>query len=109
MVALGNCEYVGGGVHMLPGAVLNDGLLDICLVLEASIPQRLNAFPLFYRGKHLNHPRCLFFQGQEIKIDFEGNEQIPIHVDGQILATESLRVKNISQALQVIIPSAKGE
>ena len=54
LAAVCNGGYYGGGFHPAPGASLEDGLLDVCLVDRKTVPQILGLVPKYRNGTHLD-------------------------------------------------------
>jgi diacylglycerol kinase (ATP) len=106
LAAVANGEYVGGGVKMCPQAIVNDGLLDVCVFQEASGWEIMKTLPLLYIGKHINHPKTAFFRGKEVVIKkLHPYQSVFFHADGQIQdAWESVKVKAVPAALNVMTP-----
>jgi len=50
LVAVANARTYGGGMIIAPGAVLDDGLLDACIVGPVSRLGFLRTFPKVFRG-----------------------------------------------------------
>ena len=53
LAAAANGSYFGGGMHVAPQAVPDDGLLDVVVVKDVSRPQLWRKLPKVYRGTHL--------------------------------------------------------
>ncbi|NMA91632.1 MAG: diacylglycerol kinase family lipid kinase [Firmicutes bacterium] len=71
-VVAGNGRYIGGGMCIAPGAVMDDGLLDIVIVHNMSKPELLVSLPRVYRGSHLSHPRVKSLNGRKVIITAPG-------------------------------------
>jgi diacylglycerol kinase (ATP) len=56
LVAVGNAPSYGGGMRVCPGAVLDDGLLDVVVVGPMRRSTFVRLFPLVFRGRHVEHP-----------------------------------------------------
>jgi len=56
LAGLANSPFFGGGMRIAPGALLDDGWLDLVIVEQVSLPTLLRVFPRVYRGRHLSHP-----------------------------------------------------
>jgi diacylglycerol kinase (ATP) len=56
LAGLANSPLFGGGMRIAPGAVLDDGWLDLVIVEQVPLPTLLRVFPRVYRGRHLSHP-----------------------------------------------------
>jgi diacylglycerol kinase (ATP) len=55
-VVFGNSPQYGGGIKITPAALLDDGLLDVCIVHRTSRFQLLKTLPLAYTGAHVKKP-----------------------------------------------------
>ena len=80
-VAIANGEFYGGGMRIAPGAVTDDGLLDICIVGDISRATALRQIVNLYRGTHVRHPQVELLQGESISID--GGHESLVHLDGE--------------------------
>lgn len=54
LIAIGNNKYCGGGVNMVPDAKIDDGLLDICIVKNVNLLEKMMYLPKIMKGKHTN-------------------------------------------------------
>lgn len=105
LVSVGNGQYLGGGIRILPQAVLDDGLLDVMIVEKASRWNIIKAFPSLYAGKHLTNPLCQFYRGKEVIITpLNSGQNICAQVDGQEISGFPLHFKVAPRALKVIVP-----
>lgn len=105
LIAVGNGEYVGGGVRMFPQAKLNDGLLDICIIKETSKLDMLLTLPAIYKGRHADHPKVSFYQGKEVAISKVNKEKhIYAHADGQEINIWPIRFAIHPSSMEVLVP-----
>ena len=104
MVAIANGHSYGGGMRIAPGAALDDGALDICIVGEVSKPQFVRAFPRVFRGTHVNHPAVTMLKGADIQIDAE--RQLPLVGDGELLRGLPARISVVPACLSVVFPQS---
>ncbi|MFC2134763.1 diacylglycerol/lipid kinase family protein [Bacteroidota bacterium] len=88
-VANGNRE--GGGFYMAPGAKLDDGYFDICIVSALSKPAILGMIPKFMSGKHADHDATKMLRTKKIKITSKDN--LISHFDGEMLCTEGHEIE----------------
>lgn len=105
LVAVGNGQYVGGGVRLLPQACIDDGLLDICIMEETTKPDVLITLPSVYAGRHVNHPKCTFYKAREVTLRVK-NSNYPVYAqfDGQVQQKEDLHLSIAPLALEVLAP-----
>jgi YegS/Rv2252/BmrU family lipid kinase len=105
LVSVGNGKFIGGGIQMLPNAVLDDGLVDICIIKETNKAEILRTLPSVYQGRHMTNHKCVFLKGREVTIDIQKNARpVCAQVDGQVFYNTSLQIRVIPRALQVLVP-----
>lgn len=103
--AIQNGKTYGGGFKICPGAVPNDGFLDLCVSLEK--PSRMHSLMLFgliRMGRHTRSKKLLLRKIRHIEVEFVGKEQPPCQVDGEAFLSERYTIDVIPQALRVIVP-----
>lgn len=82
LMALCNGSYYGGGFLPAPGASIEDGVLDFCVVKKLSIPRILALIPKYMKGKHVGHPAVATYKvskGIIRKVD----EPLAVNCDGE--------------------------
>lgn len=100
LVAIGNNKYCGGGVNILPDANIQDGYLDVCIVKNTTLFQKLIYLPKLMKGKHrginlIELLRCK-------KISIVSTRKFPISIDGEVTFTNKLIAKISEKSLSVI-------
>lgn len=104
LIAVGNGQYIGGGIHMLPNAQIDDGLLDICVIKKTTKFEALLTLPQVYAGRHITHPKCRFFKGREVIINVMQNEpKVFSQVDGQVFSEKSLHISVVPEAISILV------
>lgn len=98
-VAIANGAYYGGGMRIAPGASVDDGLLDVCVVGDISRLTVLRQLPNLYRGTHVNHPAVSMRSGTSIEADGDGDTRI--HLDGEPFGSLPLHVTIGHRVLEV--------
>ncbi|MCZ7573715.1 MAG: diacylglycerol kinase family lipid kinase [Ardenticatenaceae bacterium] len=83
LVAVTNGACYGGGFWICPDARVDDGLLDICIADELSVPGILGFVPRVMRGAHVGRPAVHMYRARQIHLS--SPEPLPVHVDGEIL------------------------
>jgi diacylglycerol kinase (ATP) len=107
LVEVGNGRWTGGGMKVLPSAVMNDGLLDVCIVEALSKPAFLRAFPRVFTGSHTTHPKVRMRTGTRVQI--EANRRILVYADGELIGPLPAIYEIRPGALPVVVgPDAKG-
>lgn len=90
-VAIANGEYYGGGMRIAPGAAVDDGMFDLCVVGDVSRLTALRQLANLYRGTHVNHRQVDMHRGSSV--DIEGNAATLVHLDGEPFGGLPLRVE----------------
>lgn len=105
MVAVANLERTAGGtVAMAPGAVCDDGLLDVVLVRAAG---RLRLFQALRRtsdGCYLQLPEVERYRTRSIRI--ESTPPARLNIDGELLGSTPVTLTVRPGALRVRVPGA---
>lgn len=85
LVAVGNGRFYGGGMMVTPGASLDDGLFDVCVLGAMGRAEFLREFPSVYRGQHLSHPKVSIFRARKVTLQTEPEGRYLVQADGEIL------------------------
>jgi diacylglycerol kinase (ATP) len=103
LVTIGNIPSYGGGMRVTPGAILDDGLLDIMIVKPLSKARFLTVFPRVYTGSHVDLPFVEIRRAKQIRIDAPG---ITAYADGERLGPLPQTFEAVPAALRVLVPAA---
>ena len=98
LVDITNGRRAGGGFHIAPQAIADDGLFDIVIVDALSPLQRLRFLPVIEKGKHLHLSFIHHFRSGSISV--ESNELIQYHLDGEYHEDGKLEIKILSGAVK---------
>lgn len=99
----GNCGRVQGGIELIPGAVIDDGYLDVLTVSPKNVAQWAGVLTSIIgrsrKGPHTNVTRCK-------KVTVRSDHQLDVQVDGDVLGvTKFLELTVVPSALTVRTPS----
>jgi diacylglycerol kinase (ATP) len=107
LVEVGSGRWTGGGMKVLPNAIMNDGLLDVCIVEALSKPAFLRAFPRVFVGSHTTHPKVRMRTGSKVQV--EANRRVLVFADGELVGSLPAIFEVRPAALPVVVgPDAKG-
>jgi len=106
MIAVVNGPREGGGFIISPEAKLDDGLLDVLVVDNASRMQMLGLVPRFLKGTHLSHEKVSLRTARRVHIS--SDEPLHFHVDGEVLCdvAHDIAIEVVPSALRILVPSA---
>ena len=101
--AVGNTRQYGGGIRITPGAVFDDGLLDLCLVRETTRVQLLKTLPRAYVGAHVSKPFVETARGREFH--FESAHSMAVYADGEPLTRTPVSFRLAERRLKFVVPA----
>jgi diacylglycerol kinase (ATP) len=101
MVAVGNGPSFGGGLRITEGALLDDGLLDVVVILPMRKAGLVRTYPKLFKGTHTLHPNYRHYPARKVTIAAPG---IVAYADGERIAALPLTVEVVPQALRVLVP-----
>lgn len=80
--AVCNSPSIGGGRLIAPDAVIDDGLLDVCLIDAMSAVEFVALARRVADGDHVNDPRVLYRRARSLLVELD--RQIKINTDGEV-------------------------
>ena len=81
--AVCNSRLIAGGRLIAPNAILDDGLLDVCLIEAMSAVEFVALGRKVADGEHVHDPRVRYLQAASIVFEFE--REIRFNTDGEVL------------------------
>jgi YegS/Rv2252/BmrU family lipid kinase len=102
-VIVANGQYLGGGMHICPQALPDDGLFDVLLIGDITKRDLVLTMPRIYRGTHLPHPKAELLRGAVVSVD--SDDPIPVQLDGEQPGTTPVRFEVVPRALRLRVPS----
>jgi diacylglycerol kinase (ATP) len=100
--AVGNSRQYGGGIRITPDAVLDDGLLDLCIVHRTTRGQLLKTLPMAYIGAHVKSAFVEMGRGREFH--FESDVPMAVYADGEPLTKTPVSFGLAPEKLRFVIP-----
>jgi YegS/Rv2252/BmrU family lipid kinase len=101
-VAVANSGVFGGGMHLVPDASLDDGLLDVVLTRAASKRSYLACLPKVFKGSHVDNPSLTFLKAREVA--FGADRPFAAYADGDPIADLPVTIRVVPRALKVLVP-----
>ena len=102
--AVGNTRQYGGGIRITPDAIVDDGLLDLCIVHQTTRGQLLKTLPKAYTGAHVKSPFVETGRGREFR--FESEQAMAVYADGEPLTRTPVTFALASEKLKIVVPQA---
>jgi diacylglycerol kinase (ATP) len=105
LVAIGNTHGYAGGMLITPGAELDDGQLDVCVVGPVSRPGFLRSFPRVFRGTHVSHPMVDMYRAKLVELaSLDHSLPIELYGAGERIGPLPARMEAVPGAVQVVVP-----
>lgn len=106
LTAIGNGQFCGGGFDAAPLAVLNDGLMDVCIVRKVSRLTFLRLVRSYRKGTYLSNARAMqiirYRRVRHFRMEFDA--PIPICIDGEIMGAKNIDFEVIPHAFRFVMP-----
>lgn len=111
MIALNNGPREGGGFITGPDAVLDDGVLNYCMVHKVSRLMMFRLIPEFMKGSQERFKPV--YMGTFKQMEIKSDKPLVLHTDGEVYAGFShdvhyLKVDLLPDALEVVVPKPAG-
>jgi YegS/Rv2252/BmrU family lipid kinase len=102
-----NSKSYGGGMRAAPGAMLDDGLLDV-IVLEnvSKLTFLTKILPRVFKGEHVREPRVHVLYAKELVVS--ADRPFTMYADGDPIGELPLRVRVLPGAIDVLVPASSG-
>jgi len=102
MATVSNGRFLGGAFRIAPDASVTDGELDICLIGNASVRQRIRLFAAAMRGTHSRFPAVEMFKSSSLLLSFSVPPSIELDGELRQAASREVRISCVPRALRVI-------
>ena len=113
LVAVCNGHSYGGGFIAAPDAKLDDGILDVMIVRDISLPKIAKALPMYQAGKHFADGKIVrelegmleYYPARSVKIrPVNPNDNVIVNVDGECGPDKELTAEIVPLAAKIILP-----
>ncbi|HYK53907.1 MAG TPA: YegS/Rv2252/BmrU family lipid kinase [Candidatus Eremiobacteraceae bacterium] len=103
MVTIGNGPEYGGGFKGAPGALLDDGLLDVNVFSDVQgLFRRLALMQRIRAGLHVGQSNVDTFRTATLEIDVD--REVAMHVDGEIASVRHASIAIVPNGMRAIAP-----
>ena len=99
-LVISNGAFTGGGMRLTPYSLNNDGMLDVLLIKDMPLPDRLISFSKVYSGKHIDREAFQLFKTKKIELRY--NNSLAVSADGEIISDKCVSAEVIPSILKVI-------
>ena len=101
-VLIGNGRYYGGPVAFFKEARIDDGKLDVLIFKNLAYLDIARYVTNVFMGKHTQLHDVEYFQTKKAVVRSE--DEVPVEVDGEVVATLPVTFRVSSRKLRVVVP-----
>ncbi len=102
-----NSKAYGGGMMAAPGALLDDGLLDVVVCESVSkLAFLTRVLPKVFKGTHVEEPSVHVLRAGELTLS--ADRPFTMYADGDPIAQLPVRVRALAGAITMLVPAAAG-
>ena len=92
--------YEGGGMHIAPHGLLDDGLFEVYTIAEMGLIDFLINIPRIYRGTHEKHPAVRYCRAKRVRIT--SNDRVVVSTDGELAGVLPATIEIVPRAIRVV-------
>ncbi|MBN3037936.1 MAG: diacylglycerol kinase family lipid kinase [Candidatus Omnitrophica bacterium] len=101
VVIAGNAQWAGGGgMKICPGALTDDGELNIVIVPARAKTEIISEIAKMADGSYIKEKGILYFPAKEIEV--ESKPQARLGIDGDVFGTTPAKIKVCPRAIEII-------
>ncbi|HEX8557048.1 MAG TPA: diacylglycerol kinase family protein [Pyrinomonadaceae bacterium] len=104
MFAVCNSRLIGGGRMIAPHALIDDGLLDLCVFEAMPTAEFLALLPRVSGGGHVEDARVTYLRARELELRFD--RVIKVNTDGEVLEADACRYRVLPRAARFLAGDA---
>ena len=102
-IAISNGKFYGGRFNITPEAILDDGLLEVCVVKEMGRFKYLSIIPKVFKGTHASIKGVNFYRAKEVLI--QSSMPILAQVSGEVIeGQKEFIITLLPKSLKLIVP-----
>jgi diacylglycerol kinase (ATP) len=98
--AVCNSSQIGGGRLIAPAAVIDDGLLDVCLIEAMPLVEFVALLRRVSNGDHVEDERVRYFRTDALDLEFD--RDVKVNTDGQVLDARRCEYRVLPQAARLL-------
>ena len=95
-----NTIHTGKGMKIAPKANLNDGLIDLVLIQDASRLKLLKLMPKLFTGEHINDNIVKYIHVS--KLELEPKKRSQLNIDGETKGKTPFKLTLLSNQIEII-------
>lgn len=103
LTSIGNTSSYGGGMKIVPNAVMDDGFFDVCIIVPVPKLTILRMLVTLFWGGHTRHPAVQIHRTRSLKISTQ--PPLDLYADGEFVGSLPTEIEILPKKLNVIAPA----
>jgi YegS/Rv2252/BmrU family lipid kinase len=105
-VAVANSGTYGHGMELAPGALLDDGVLEVVMIEQMSKLRFLRALPKVFSGRHVDVTGFRIERARSVRVS--ADRPMSVYADGDPISTLPVRITVLPGAVRALVPLGHG-
>jgi diacylglycerol kinase family enzyme len=101
LVSFGIGRRCGGGFQLTPKALINDSLIDICMVENTGVIGRIMKLASVSMKKHIGSKGTRYIKARSAKIEFQ--QDVNGHLDGETFMGRKFDIRILPGAVRLLV------
>ncbi len=101
LVAVGNGNFIGGGMNVCPNAKVDDGFFELVIVNELKKSKFIRLFPSVYKGTHIKEDPVEVIYAK--KVEIIAHDKLHINADGNIIGSDYANMEIVELGQKIIM------
>lgn len=102
LIVVSNAQLYGPSLRISPDALLDDGLLDICIFRGQNALDVWRHFFLVRVGRHETSSHIEMLRGKRIQV--LGGKPLPVQLDGDPVGNTPMTIEVLPHAIELVVP-----
>ncbi len=101
LAAVGNGNFIGGGMNVCPNAKVDDGYFEVVIVNELKKSKFIRLFPSVYKGTHTKEDVVEVIYAK--KVEIIAHDELHINADGNIIGSNYANMEIVELGQKIIM------
>lgn len=102
--AVCNSRLIAGGRLIAPNALIDDGMLDVCLIEAMSAIEFVALARKVADGEHVKDPRVLYYQAESVRVELD--RAVHVNTDGEVFEDTRCDYRVLPHAARFLVGDA---
>ena len=101
-VCVCNSRFAGGGMMFAPDAKIDDGMLDVIVMRQRSVPHVISLSGAIYKGRHVEDATVTVHRTRKVRAEVMGDAPAWMDIDGEAPGIAPCEMEALPGALRLL-------